>query len=235
MIQTAWVETTAKDNTKLDLFTAMPEGNGKAPAIIVFQEAFGINAHIQDVCMRFAKAGFIVVSPDLFHRTGRKIIGEYSNFQAMLPHYMAVTRETTEADAQASYDWLRKQDRLQPNAIASIGFCMGGRASFIANACLPLKAAVSFYGGGIAPDHLDLAAKQKAPLLLVWGGKDEHIPAEQRKKIADALQKASHDFTEINFSKADHGFFCDQRPSYHETSATEAWALSLEYLRDHVK
>ena len=108
---------------------------------------------------------------------------------------------------------------------------MGGKASFIANSIVALRAAVSFYGGGIAPGLLDRAAKLQAPSLFIWGGMDKHIPPEQRRAVADALSAEKKIYVNTEFSRADHGFFCDERAAYEPHSAKQAWALTLEFLR----
>jgi carboxymethylenebutenolidase len=89
---------------------------------------------------------------------------------------------------------------------------------------------VSFYGGGIAPDLLDRASRQHAPLLMFWGGKDAHIPPEQYRAVADALTAAGKTHAQVVFSDADHGFFCDRRPSYNVKAAQQAWALVRAFL-----
>jgi carboxymethylenebutenolidase len=108
---------------------------------------------------------------------------------------------------------------------------MGGRVSFIANSILRLKTAVSFYGGGIAPGLLDRASKLRAPSLLIWGGMDKHITPEKRRAVTDALCAQNKLYVNAEFSRADHGFFCDDRASYEPHSAAQAWALTLEFLR----
>lgn len=111
---------------------------------------------------------------------------------------------------------------------------MGGRASYLANATLPLAAAVSYYGGRIAPDLLPLAKNMHAPILLFWGGKDKHILPEQYRAVSDALREAGKAYTEVVFSEGDHGFSCDERASYNPKAAKEAWALTLEFLKDEL-
>ena len=108
---------------------------------------------------------------------------------------------------------------------------MGGKASFLANAMLPLRAAVSFYGGGIAPDLLDHAAALHAPMLLFWGGLDKHITPEHRKAVTDALKAHGKTYVNVEFSDADHGFFCDERASYQPRAARQSWSLMLKFLR----
>jgi carboxymethylenebutenolidase len=152
-----------------------------------------------------------------------------------MPHMQALTPDGLIADAQAAFDWLQKNPRALPNATASIGFCMGGRVSFLGNSTLPLKAAVSFYGGGIVPALLPSAARQHGPVLFFWGALDSHIPKEHPRAIVDAMQEAKKLYVNVEFSDADHGFFCDARPSYKETAAKQAWELTLKFLETYVK
>ena len=95
---------------------------------------------------------------------------------------------------------------------------------------MTLSAAVSFYGGGIAPGLLDRATKQGAPILLIWGGLDQHIGEDKRAAVRDALSAASKPFVETVFSFANHGFFCDERASYSAPAARDAWALATSFL-----
>jgi carboxymethylenebutenolidase len=213
-------------------YVARPEGGGPHPGLLLFQEAFGVNHHIRSVGDRFAAEGYVVIAPELFHRTapaGFEV--SYTDFPAVRPHMQAVTPETAEHDIRAAYAWLRANTQVKADAISSIGFCLGGRVSFIANSIVPLRGAVSFYGGGIAPALLDRVAKLQAPSLFVWGGLDTHIPAEQRKAVLDALSAQGKIFVNAEFSRADHGFFCDERAAYEPVSARQAWALTLEFLR----
>jgi carboxymethylenebutenolidase len=96
---------------------------------------------------------------------------------------------------------------------------------------VPLHAAVSFYGGGIALGLLDRAPNLQAPSLLIWGGLDKHITPEHRKAVTEALSARQKIYVNVEFSRADHGFFCDERASYEPRSARQAWALTLEFLR----
>jgi len=171
-----------------------------------------------------------VIAPELFHRTAPPgFEGKYTDFPAVMPHYQAVTTETAEADVRSAYDWLRSSAKV--SNISSVGFCMGGRVSFIANSIVALRAAVSFYGGGIAPGLLDRASKLQAPSLFVWGGLDKHITPEHRRAVTDALNAEKKIYVNAEFARADHGFFCDERAAYEPHSARQAWALTLEFLR----
>lgn len=225
------VELRVGDGTKMGAYVARPEGEARG-GVLVFQEAFGVNHHIRNVTERFAAEGYVAIAPELFHRTAPAgFEGSYSDFPAVMPHVKAVTPEGAEADIRAAYDWLGSAAKVQASEISCVGFCMGGRVSFIANSAVRLRAAVSFYGGGIAPALLDRAAKVQAPSLLIWGGLDKHIPTEQRRDVTDALSAEKKIYVNVEFSNADHGFFCDERPSFELKSARQAWALTLEFLR----
>ena len=226
------VELAVADGTRMAAYVARPERGGPHPGILLFQEAFGVNRHIRNVSERLAAEGYVVLAPELFHRTAPPgFEGSYTDFAAVMPHYQAVTTETAELDIQSAHEWLRSNAQVKPNEISSVGFCMGGRTSFLANSVVPLRAAVSFYGGGIAPGLLDRASKVQAPSLLIWGGLDKHIAPAHRKAVTEALSAQQKIYVNVEFSHADHGFFCDERASYEPRSARQAWALTLEFLR----
>ena len=226
------VELAVADGTGMAAYVARPERGGPYPGLLVFQEAFGVNGHIRNVCDRFAGEGYVAIAPELFHRTAAPgFEGSYTDFAALMPHYHAVTTETAELDVRSAHAWLRSNAQVKALEISSVGFCMGGRVSFIANSVVALHAAVSFYGGGIASGLLDRAAKLRAPSLLIWGGLDKHITPEHRRAVTEALTARQKIFVNVEFSRADHGFFCDERATYEPHSARQAWALTLEFLR----
>jgi carboxymethylenebutenolidase len=218
------------DGTTMQAFVVRPVAAGRKPGLIVLQEAFGVNDHIRDVATRFAAQGFVVIAPELYHRTGTHVEGRYDDFAALGPHFKAITTDTLAADVRAAYARLAADPEVDRSRIAAIGYCMGGRAAFLANAELPLAAGVSYYGGGIATQLLDRAGALHGPQLLCWGGKDTHIPPDQTRAIDDALRAAGTPYTSVTFGEADHGFFCDQRSAYHPDVAAEAWTLTIAFL-----
>jgi carboxymethylenebutenolidase len=225
------VELAVADGTHMAAYVARPEHPGSHPGLLVFQEAFGVNHHIRNVTERFAAEGYVAIAPELFHRTAPGFEGSYTDLASVMPHLQAVTTDTAEADIRAAHEWLRTNAEVKPDEISSVGFCMGGRVSFIANSVIPLHAAVSFYGGGIAPNLLDRASKLHAPSLFIWGGLDTRITPEHRRAVTEALSAQKKIYVNAEFSRADHGFFCDERAAYEPHSARQAWALTLEFLR----
>ncbi len=213
-------------------YVARPSSGGPHPGLIVFQEAFGVNRHIRNVTDRFAAQGYVAVAPELFHRTAPpRFEGDYKSFASVTPHYQAVTNEAAEADIRATYEWLHSNRHVNPDRISCVGFCMGGKVAFLANAVVPMRAAVSYYGGGIAQTLLDRAATIHGPALLFWGGLDKHITADHRSAVTHSLDAEKKTYVNVVFSDADHAFFCDERSSYNPDAARQSWALTLEFLR----
>jgi carboxymethylenebutenolidase len=226
------IELNVAGSTPMGVYVARPACAGRQAGLLVFQEAYGVNSHIRNVTDRFAEQGYIAIAPELFHRTAPAgFEGDYKNFPSVMPHYQALTNQAAEADVRAAYEWLRSNSQLEADAISWVGFCMGGRVSFLANRLLAVRNAVSFYGGEIAPDLLDRAARLHGPALLIWGGWDRHITPEQRKAVVDALRAEQKVYLNVEFSHGDHGFFCDEPALYEPTAARQAWALTLEFLR----
>lgn len=215
-------------------YIARPSASGRSPALLVFQEAYGVNAHIRSVADRFAAEGYVALAPELFHRTAPGFEGDYQNFNSVRPLMESLTDSGLEADIYASFDWLSHDASVDSQRIGSIGFCMGGRASFLANAIVSLKGAVSFYGGNIAQTLIHLIPQLHGPALLFWGGQDKRILPEHIRTIVDAFRTAKKPYTNIEFSEAEHGFFCDARSSYHKESAEQAWPIVLRFLKTHV-
>ena len=234
-ISTEKITLTVADGTSMAAYVARPAADGKFPGMLVFQEAFGVNAHIRDITERFAREGYVAIAPELFHRTAPGFEGRYDDFPSAMQHLQALTEAGQAADLRAAYDWLCGNARVSSDRIASIGFCMGGRTSFLASATVPLQACISFYGGGIAQTMLPRAGDLRAPILFFWGGLDKHITLEHARAVEDALIKAQKPYVNVNFSYADHGFFCDARPSYNATAAGLAWSLSLQFLGVHLR
>lgn len=240
-VKTEFVTLKVVDETTMRAFIAKPERGGKLPGLVVFQEAFGVNEHIRDVTQRFAKEGYLAIAPELFHRTAPPgFEGNYADFKSVMPHVVALKDEGLEADIRAVHDALLRHSAVDPQRIACIGFCMGGRVSFLADLILPVRAAISFYGGGIAPSErktglTERAGQMHAPILMFWGGLDKHIGPEQRQAVNGALRDAHKTFASMEFADADHAFFCDARTSYNKEAAEQAWSLSLAFLKSNLE
>jgi carboxymethylenebutenolidase len=219
------------DGSEMRTYAARPARKPKA-GLIVIPEAFGITPHILRVADVFAKKGYLTISPEIFHRTAHAgFVADYADFESVKSHYTALTLPGLEMDMKACFHWLENNGQKK---IGSVGYCLGGRVSYVANSVLPFSAAVSYYGR-IVPDLLDRAKNQHAPLLLFWGGADKGIPPKDTQAVADALRAAGKPFTHVEFSQAQHGFNCDDRPANFNAEASEqAWSITLAFLKKHL-
>jgi carboxymethylenebutenolidase len=222
-VQSEWVDLKVEDGTEMRAWVSRPKERSPTRGLLVFQEAFGVNPHIRDVAARFAEAGFLAISPDLFHRTAPGFEGSYTDFPGVMPHLQAISEEGLDADVRAAFGWLERAS-LAGN-VAAVGYCLGGRVAFVANSAVPLKAAASYYGGRIPP-LLGRSPRLSGPMLFFWGGADHHVPETERQAVAKSVSGAGKPFVDVTFSDADHGFFNDARSSYHPAAAAQAWTLT---------
>jgi carboxymethylenebutenolidase len=221
----------------MPLYDAEPEGSPGA-AVIVIQEAFGVNDHIEDVTRRFATEGYRAVSPHLFHRSGDPALG-YDDIQKVMPHMQAVTEAGLARDLDATLSYLADAG-FESNQVGIVGFCMGGTVSFLAATRYPLGAAVTFYGGGIAsgrfgtPSQIELAPDLVAPWLGLYGDLDQGIPVEEVEALREAAAKASVPTEVVRYPDAEHGFHCDARSSFHPPSSQDAWQRTLAWFQSYL-
>jgi carboxymethylenebutenolidase len=214
------------------------EGGVPKGAVVVVQEAFGVNDHIKDVAGRFAAEGYRAIAPHFFHRDGDPVIA-YDDIESAMKHVRNLTERGIAEDLETAYTHLH-DDGFEDDRIAVVGFCMGGTVAFIEACERPLGAAVTFYGGGIvegrfgAPALLDLAPNLKAPWLGLYGAEDKGIPVDQVEQLREAVERAPVDTEVVIYPGAGHGFHCDARPAYHELSAHDAWSRTLAWLDEHL-
>jgi carboxymethylenebutenolidase len=234
------VSTTVTVNTgdgDMGLYDAEQEGSAGA-AVIVIQEAFGVNEHIEDVTRRFASEGYRAVAPHLFHRSGDPALG-YEDIQQVMPHMQAVTEAGLMSDLDATLSYLADAG-FESNQVGIVGFCMGGTVAFLAATRYPLGAAVTFYGGGIAsgrfgtPSQIELAPDLLAPWLGLYGDRDQSIPVDEVEALREAAAKASVPTEVVRYSDAEHGFHCDARSSFHQASSQDAWQRTLAWFQSYL-
>ena len=214
-----------------------PDGPPKG-GIVVIQEAFGVNDHIEDVAGRFAAEGWLAVAPHLFHRTGDPKLG-YGDLSVVMPHMQALTADGVLADVDAALDHLDHQGISRPRT-GVVGFCMGGTVTLLTAARRDVGAAVTFYGGGVTegrfgfPPLVEEATRLRAPWLGLYGDLDQGIPVEGVERLRAAAASSGQETEIIRYPEAGHGFHCDQRDSYEPKSAQDAWARTLAWFDDHL-
>src|SRR5450432_636965 len=202
-------------------------------ALIVVQEAFGVNDHIIDVCSRFAALGYHAIAPHLYHREG---VGALPyQLDLALPHMAALTADGIRVDLAAAREHLAAQG-FAMSATGIVGFCMGGSIALIAASEEPYGAAVTFYGRGIVEGRFgfrpmgELAPMLRSPWLGLYGDQDPSIPVHEVEALRVAAAAAHVPTMVIRYAEAGHGFHCDARPEvYHEAAAKDAWTKTVDW------
>jgi carboxymethylenebutenolidase len=221
----------------MSAFLAVPDGEPRG-GVVVVQEAFGLTGHIHRVTEALADDGWLAIAPALFHRSEEQLFG-YSDYDKLGPVIMKLTRETIEADIDAALGDLASRG-IASSATGIIGFCLGGSVTLATAARCELGAAVTFYGGGLAEGRfgldagIDTAALLRTPWLGLYGDLDEHIPVDDVERVRVAGASCPVDSQVVRYAEADHGFHCDERPSFHAESSTDAWQRTLQFLGEHL-
>jgi carboxymethylenebutenolidase len=208
-------------------------------AIVVVQEAFGVNHYIQGVTQRFAGSGFDAVAPSLFHRAGGGT-APYDDFAQVLPLFEHLTDDGILMDVDAAIDHLEGLGHELP-AIGLVGFCFGGRVAFLAAARRAFGASVGFYGGGIVTARfpqfsplVDESPTLQTPWLGLFGDEDGGIPIADVEALRVALEAAPVPTAIVRYPGAEHGFFCDERPAFNAEASADAWPRALAWFDEHL-
>ncbi|MEZ4868539.1 MAG: dienelactone hydrolase family protein [Caldilineaceae bacterium] len=226
-LTTGPVEYPAQDGSNLSGYLARPEGDGAHPAVVVIQEWWGLNDHIKDVARRFAEQGYAALAPDLYHGV---VATEPDEARKLV---MALDMPNAVQEIQQAISYLLDQDFVSGDKVGIVGFCMGGGLVLqTALASDNLAAAVAFYGSPLSPEQ---AAQVKAPVLGLYGGADQGIPADAVNAMAQAMQDAGIESDFHIYDGAQHAFFNDTRESsYDPTAAADAWQRTLAWFSEHL-
>ncbi|BCL75544.1 carboxymethylenebutenolidase [Jeongeupia sp. HS-3] len=223
----------------LPAYRAQPAGvTTPLPTVIVVQEIFGVHEHIQALCRRLAKQGYLAIAPELYFRQGDP--RKYPEVDQLMKLVMSVPDAQVLDDLDATLAWAA-QNGADAKRMAITGFCWGGRIVWLYAARNPaLKAAVAWYGRlvGVASANtprqpLDVAAAIKVPVLGLYGGQDKGITAESIAQMRVAIKAAKVPVDIIVYPDAGHGFNADYRPSYNEAAARDGWKKMLSWFKQH--
>jgi carboxymethylenebutenolidase len=208
--------------------------------VLVVQEVFGVHEHIQDVCRRFAKQGYLAIAPALYARQGDP--SKIADVQQLVAEIVSkVPDAQVMADLDATAAWAEKEAAGDGARLAITGFCWGGRIVWLYAAHSPkLRAGVAWYGRLASPSDplhpkqpVDLAAALRAPVLGLYGGQDTGIPLADVERMRTALAAAKSPSEIVVYPEAPHGFHADYRPSYRETDAKNGWQRTLAWFAKH--
>lgn len=215
-------------------FVARPAGETRAPAVLVIQEAFGLNGHIKDVARRIAAEGYVALAPDLYWRGGRERTVGYDQLPEAIALMQSLNDKEIVSDVGSVIAWLERQPWVRADRIGITGFCMGGRVSYLAACELPdkIKACAPYYGGGIP---VEKTAKLRAPLLAFFGENDPFIPLDNVEALKAELARHKKQAEVVVYPGANHGFFCNERESYQAEAANDSWKRLKAFFEKHIK
>ncbi len=223
---------------EIPAYRAQPAKGGPFPVIIVVEEIFGVHEHIKDITRRFAKLGYLAIAPELYARLGN--ITAMTDIHEVIATVNKAPDTTTLADLDATVAWVGKNGG-DTAKLGITGFCRGGRTVWLYAAHNPaLKAGVAWYGSLSGPktpempSHpLDFAANVKPPVLGLYAGRDQGIPADQVEAMKAALKAAGNKSEFVIYPDAQHGFNADYRPSYDPQAAADGWKRAIAWFKEH--
>ncbi len=234
----------------LDCYTFAPAGPGGAaagpwPAVLLYMDAFGIRPQLASMAQRLANAGYFVVVPNLYYRSGafapfdpKEVFADGPERQRFTGMIASITHEMIMADTAAVLGLLDAQSMVRPGSIGVVGYCMGGGYALSAAGTFPDRVAVaaSFHGASLATDKPDsphrLAPRIRARVYVGVAAIDPGFPAEQRMRLEAALTEAGVDHRVEIYEGARHGFAVTGHLVYDEVASERHWHVLLQLLHD---
>ena len=224
-------------------YLTKPADSDQHPAVVVIQEIWGVNSHIQYVTDRLPSQGYVGLAPAMFHRQGKMLQGLHEEMDTAVGWMGACKDDEIVADVQATVDYLKAQSFVQSNHIGIVGFCMGGRAAWLAAATnTHYKATVPYYGGSIMVTRgagvqtpLELADNINCPMLFHFGEIDGNPSQDDMAKLDAELTRLGKPHQFFSYPEADHGFADHTGARYNREGAEIAWPRTLQFFAAHLK
>jgi carboxymethylenebutenolidase len=224
----------AEDGNRFAAFAAMPDEPGAA-GVVLLPDVRGLHHFYEELALRFAEHGVAAIAFDYFGRTaGAEKRDEEFDY---MPHVQETTHAGLHADIRAAVAFLRGAGYLR---VFTVGFCYGGRNSWLATAeGHELAGAIGFYGRpgedgrpGDSPSPTATADRFQAPILALMGGADQGIPVEDAEAFDAALDAAGVEHEVVIYPGAPHSFF-DRKIEEFADASEDAWKRVLAFIRSH--
>jgi carboxymethylenebutenolidase len=232
-MSTQW-DTFAVDGSEMRCHVAIPDGKRPFPAVLVCMHAPGVDGFIQGIDARLAESGFAAIAPDVYHRQPP---GKENPLEKM----GKLRDDEVARDLKAAMAHLRDTPGVDGGRCAVIGFCMGGRLSYLfASHDEALRAAVVFYGGNImvpwgdGPAPFERTERIACPVLGLFGNEDQNPSPDDVAKIDAEMTRLGRAHEFHGYDGAGHAFLNQKRPSYREEAATDAWGRCVAWLHRHL-
>ena len=224
------LELESADGTRFAAFAALPDEPG-AVGIVVLPDVRGLYRFYEELALRFAERGYAAVAIDYFGRTAgaAKRDGDFE----YPPHVAQTTPSQIQADVAAAVAWLRSPEGGSRGSIFTVGFCFGGRHSWLAAASHDLAGVIGFYGGpgerNGQPGPTQLASSLRAPVLALQAGDDGNITPEANAAFDEALTTAQVEHEIVVYDGAPHSFF-DRKYEEFAAASADAWTRVLGFI-----
>ncbi|CBG74223.1 MULTISPECIES: dienelactone hydrolase family protein [Streptomyces] len=244
------VDITTEDGTA-DAYLVHPDDDAAHPAVLFYMDAFGLRPHLRGMADRLAGAGYTVLVPNVFYRSGRTPVFDLPEFidpaarpeiwGQILPAMQALTPELALRDAPAYLDTLAGSPRAAAGPVGITGYCMGTRLALHTAGAFPerVAAAAGFHGGGLAtdaPDSPHLAvARITAEVYLGHADEDPSLPPEQIDLLDKALTEAGVRHRTEVYTGASHGYTQADTAAYDAEATARHWTALLDLLDRNLK
>lgn len=228
---------------QIDAYLARPLGVSAAPGVVVIHHMPGWDGPTKEIARRFAHHGYVAISPNLHFREGKATPQENS---ASVRAAGGMPDDRTMGDVQGAVDYLRTLPYVN-GRVGVIGYCSGGRQSYLA-ACTVrgLDAAIDCYGGGVVAKPEELTPRQpvapieltrdlQCPLLGLFGVEDTRPSPADTAKTKEALDKFGKTYEFHTYDNAGHAFFAVDRPQYRQAAAVDGWEKVFAFFGKHLR
>jgi carboxymethylenebutenolidase len=219
----------------MPMYIASPEEVGPHPGILVIQGMHGANSFELEVAERLAEHGYVAAVPDLFYRGPA-----CSSFEELQRRRGQFSDPRVLADVRTAMTYVQDRSNVQSDRIGIVGFCMGGRLSYLMAGTSPeIRAAADFYGGGVlrgedGPAPLEMTANIRCPIIIFDGEQDEHPSPEEVRKIGAELARHGIVHEVHIYPDVGHGFMSAQGARRRPEAIDDAWSHLLAWFARYV-
>lgn len=225
---------------------ARPLSSPMRGALVVVPEIFGVNPWVRGVADRWAAHGYGALAIPLFARTAPELSLGYGPEELLegRSHKDRTSAPTLLLDVARAMRWLKQQaPSVQSVAVGCLGFCFGGHVALLASSLPGMDAACVCYGAGVVqgrpgggPPTLEELSRPGGRVLLIYGGQDPLVPAEELQAIRRAVARANAGDdpkrARLQIFEAGHGFLCEARDDFRPEEAKEAWAVIASFFAE---
>jgi carboxymethylenebutenolidase len=226
-----------------EAYYAWPTRPGKFPGVVVIHHLPGWDEWITEVVRKFAHHGYAAIAPHLYFRDGP---GSPDDMGARVRAAGGIADAQMVGDVSGCVDFLRAQSNSN-GKVGVIGFCSGGRQSYLAGCTIPgLDAVVDCWGGNVVVDDkklldakkpvapIDLTEKMTAPLLGIFGNDDQNPNRDHVNRTEEVLKKLGKNYEFHRYDGAGHAFFNTARPAYRPDQAADGWSKVFAFYKKHL-